>query len=99
MILETTILQKTSEISEELEDLIYDEFSELPLREKLVVYAKISYGNLFRMNNTDLFSLNRRAVNKMYKSFILSVKERVGVKKSNKTDIKPQAKRQTRRKN
>jgi hypothetical protein len=65
--------QKTK-IPDELKSIIYDKFGELPIESKLVVYARLAHGNMFKAQNNDLFGLNRRVVSKIYRSFIDSLK-------------------------
>jgi hypothetical protein len=69
-------------VPEELQTIVYQKFSKLPLENKLVVYARLVHGNMFKAQNNDLFGLNRRIVSKIYRSFIDSLKEGCGVKRS-----------------
>jgi len=62
-------------IPEELQALVYSKFTTLPLESKLIVYARLAHGNMFKAQNNDLFGLNRRMVSKIYRSFIESLKE------------------------
>jgi hypothetical protein len=80
------IENQTKSLSEEVENKIYTKFVQLSVLDKLVVYAKITHGNLFRVEDNDISGLNKRSVDKIYKSFICSLKEEFNVvKKSNKT--------------
>ena len=67
--------QQKTKIPNELKSIMYIKFSELPLESKLVVYARLTHGNMFKAQNHDLFGLNRRVVSKIYRSFIESLKE------------------------
>lgn len=67
--------QQRTNIPEELQTLVYSKFVALPLESKLVVYARLAHGNMFKAQNNDLFGLNRRTVSKIYRSFIESLKE------------------------
>ena len=61
-------------ISDEIQATVYTKFAELPLESKLVVYARLVHGNMFKAQNNDLFGLNRRTVSKIYRSFIESLR-------------------------
>jgi len=67
--------QQRTKIPEELQALVYSKFIALPLESKLVVYARLAHGNMFKAQNNDLFGLNRRTVSKIYRSFIETLKE------------------------
>jgi len=67
--------QQRTKIPEELQTLVYSKFVALPLESKLVVYARLAHGNMFKAQNNDLFGLNRRTVSKIYRSFIETLKE------------------------
>jgi len=67
--------QQKTNIPEEIQAVVYAKFSALPLESKLVVYARLMHGNMFKAQNNDLFGLNRRTVSKIYRSFIESLKE------------------------
>jgi hypothetical protein len=69
------MLEQTTKIPEELQTKVYAKFIKLPLESRLVVYARIVHGNMFKAQNSDLFGLNRRAVSKIYRSFIDSLRE------------------------
>ena len=76
--------QKTR-IPDELKEIIYSKFNDLPLQSKLVVYARLTHGNMFKAQNNDLFGLNRRIVSKIYRSFIdLLKKDYKNIPTSNK---------------
>ena len=66
-------------ISKELEKSFFAKFKRLPLRMKLVVYAKIKHGNQFRTQNNDMLGLNRRNINKMYATFLNSIRNDINV--------------------
>ena len=66
--------QKTR-LPEELKSIIFSRFTDLPIENKLVVYARLAHGNMFKAQNNDLFGLNRRIVSKIYRSFIDSLKK------------------------
>ncbi len=72
------MLAQRTKIPEELQTTAYAKFSLLPLESKLVVYARLAHGNMFKAQNNDLFGLNRRIVSKIYRSFIESLKEDYG---------------------
>lgn len=60
--------------TEEFQELIFKEFCKLSLKNKLVIYAKLTHGNNFRAYNDDLFDQSRRSISKVYRAFIESVK-------------------------
>ena len=62
-------------IPEDLQSLVYNKFKGLPLKNKLIVYSKIIHGNSFKPQDNDFFDLNRRLINKIYKSFIENLRE------------------------
>ncbi len=64
------------QIPEDLKDLIYESFRDLPLKNKLVVYSKLLFGNSFKPTNNDFFDLNRRSTSKIFRTFIDNVKEK-----------------------
>lgn len=53
---------------------IIEEFKTLPVQEKLIIYTKLTHGNLFKAERKDLFNLNKVAVNKLYDQFIERLK-------------------------
>lgn len=78
------MIQENVRISEEIEDVVYQKFIELPLESKLVVYAKLVHGNSFKVQTGDMFNLSRKQVTKIYNAFIASLKDELNVtKKSN----------------
>lgn len=79
-------------IPTEMQNRVYAKFCKLPLRHKLVVYAKLVHGNSFKPQNNDLFGLNRRLVSSIFRSFIDSLKEKTDVKEDTTTKGKPKAK-------
>lgn len=76
-----------------MQDKIYGKFCKLPLRHKLVVYAKLVHGNSFKPQNNDLFGLNRRLVSGIFRSFIESLKEKLDAKEDTTTTDKHKSKR------
>lgn len=71
------INNKTIELSPKIENAVYSVFQSLPLKSKLVIYAKFVHGNSFKAQNNDLFGLNKRAISKIYREFIEEVRERL----------------------
>lgn len=67
--------------TEEFQELIFDKFNKLPLKQKLVIYAKLTHGNNFRAYTEDLFDHSRRSISKIYRAFIESIKDE-GIKAS-----------------
>lgn len=68
------MLIMTTDIPSDLQDKIYKKFCKLSLESKLIVYARLVHGNMFKAQNNDLFGLNRRIVSKIYRTFIDSIK-------------------------
>lgn len=62
-------------IPQELQDKVYQKFTELPLASRLIVYARLVHGNMFKAQNGDLFGLNRRLASRIYRAFIMSLKD------------------------
>lgn len=69
------MLTATTNIPRDLQDKVYTAFTKLSLESKLIVYARLVHGNMFKAQNNDLFGLNRRTVSKIYRAFIDSVKD------------------------
>ena len=63
------------QIPKEIQDSVYSKFQTLPLKNKLIVYSKLIHGNSFKPQNNDFFNLNRRAISKIFRSFIDLIKE------------------------
>jgi len=82
------MINQFNDIDQDIQDKIYKRFLTLPLKSKLVIYAKIFHKNSFKAQNNDLFGLNRRSVGKIYRSFIDSLKEDFDVGKNNNTTDK-----------
>ena len=77
------IQQEKIVIPEDIQEAVYQKFVKLPLKSKLVVYAKLIHGNSFKPQNNDLFGLNRRSISKIFRTFIDSLKEDENVTKAN----------------
>lgn len=73
-----------TKIPKNLQNRIYQKFTKLPLSSRLVVYARLVHGNMFKAQNGDLFGLNRRLVSKIYRAFIESIKEDANEDTTNK---------------
>jgi hypothetical protein len=69
------------QLSPKIEDKVYSRFIGLPLKHKLIVYAKLIHGNSFKSQNNDLFGLNRRMVGTIYRSFIDTLRSDFDAKK------------------
>lgn len=65
-------------ISTEIEDKVYEKFSMLPLKSKLVVYAKLMHGPSFRSQNNDMFGLNKKSTSRIFRKFMNTLKEEIG---------------------
>lgn len=74
------MLTVTTDIPNDLQDKVYNEFCKLSLESKLIVYGRLVHGNMFKAQNNDLFGLNRRTVSKIYRAFIDSIKDNYGDK-------------------
>jgi hypothetical protein len=68
--------QKTL-IPDEVQDIAYKKFCKLPLKHKLIVYARLVHGNSFKAQNNDLFDLNRRIVSRIFRIYIESLRDAV----------------------
>jgi len=68
-------------MDDSIENLIYNKFINLPIENKLVIYAKIVHGSSFKVSNNDIFGLNKRTVSKIYRSFINSIREDINATK------------------
>jgi len=66
------------EIPIEIENKVYEKFCMLPLKSKLVVYAKLMHGPSFRTQNSDMFGLNKKSTSRIFRKFIESLKEEIG---------------------
>jgi len=76
------MIQDRVTIPEEIQEMVYQKFTRLPLKSKLIVYTKLIHGNSFKPQNNDLFGLNRRSISKIFRSFIESLKEEKNVIKN-----------------
>jgi hypothetical protein len=85
--------QDKIQIPDNLKDIVLQKFIKLPLKNKLVIYAKFVHGNSFKPQNNDLFGLNRRSISKIYRSFIDSLKDINNVKNANSKSNKLKAKK------
>lgn len=63
------------QIPSDLQKLIYNKFRSLPLKNKLIIYAKLIHGTSFKPQNQDFFNLNRRSISKIFRLFIENIKE------------------------
>lgn len=86
-------MQEKTEIPAEMQNKIYKKFCKLPLRSKLVVYARFVHGNSFRPQNNDMFGLNRRLVSNIFKAFTDSLKDEFNVSKKTRNKGKPKTKK------
>lgn len=68
-------LNLTTGIPEELQEIIYRKFKELPLKYRFAIYSKLLHNNSFKPQDNDLFGLNRKSVGKVYNDFIIEIKE------------------------
>ena len=64
------------QIPNNLQDFVYDKFKNLPLKSKLIIYAKLMHGNAFKPQNKDFFGLNRRIISKIFRSFVDSIRSK-----------------------
>lgn len=87
------MLQQKTRLADDLQDKVYLKFLSLPLESKLVVYARLVHGNMFKAQNNDLFGLNRRTVSKIYRGFIESVGEDYADKRSPENRTKSRQKK------
>lgn len=60
-----------------VQDAIITIFSKLPLKNKLIVYTRLIHGVLFKVNNNDIFNINKHTPTVVYKQFIDTLTERV----------------------
>jgi hypothetical protein len=68
---------RKNKLPEDIQELVYSKFITSPLKQKIVIYAKLLHGNAFKPINNDFLGLNRRLVSKIFKNFTDSVKEEV----------------------
>jgi len=70
---------------EALQEVVYTEFCNLSLPEKLVVYAKVVHGTAFKPVNDDLLGLDRKLTAQYYQDFIDKIRTNINAQKSNQT--------------
>ncbi len=59
----------------DLQETTFKLFMELSLRDKLIIYSKLTHPQTFRPQHKDLFGVTKRYVAKVYKDFIQKVRE------------------------
>jgi len=65
------------ELPESVIEAIHIEFNDLCVQEKLIVYARLIHGNLFKSERSDLIGVNRLSVAKVYDRFIKKLQLRL----------------------
>ena len=63
-----------SSLSDEVTDAILIVYSKLDLKEKLIVYSKLIHGDMFEINNIDLFNIQNGFDTDVYTKFINDLK-------------------------
>lgn len=58
-----------------VQDALLREFAELPIKSKLIVYAKLVHGHLFKVTSNDLFNINKQTPGTVYRAFVKAVTE------------------------
>jgi hypothetical protein len=62
------------ELPESVREVIIMKMKELPVLEKLIVYSRLTHGNLFKADRVDLFKLNRISIAQVYEKFVNSLR-------------------------
>jgi hypothetical protein len=60
-------------LPEFIQDVILREFSKLPIKHKLIIYAKLVHGHLFKVTSNDLFNINKQTPGVVYRKFIKDI--------------------------
>ena len=53
-----------------VQDSLIGEFIQLSTKHKLIIYAKLIHGNLFKVTSNDLFNINKQLPGIVYRQFI-----------------------------
>lgn len=62
------------DLPEDVVEAILDEFNELGVHEKLIIYSRLVHGNLFKSERVDLFKINKVSISQIYDNFINKIK-------------------------
>ena len=62
------------ELPESVIEVIVQEFANLSVQYKLIVYSRLVHGNLFKSERIDLFKVNKVSVAQVYDNFIETIK-------------------------
>jgi len=61
-------------LPEDVQHVMFEEFSKLPVKDRLIVISRLTHGNLFRAEQVDIFRVNKGSVTKTYDNYINNVK-------------------------
>ena len=64
-------------LPDRVQDAIYLEFDQLPMKYKLIVFSKLIHGHLFKVTSNDFFNINKQTPGSVFRTFIHNVSERV----------------------
>ena len=62
-------------LPEFVQDAFIREFIQLPIKHKLIIYAKVIHGHLFKVTFNDLFNINKQTPGVVYRNFIKALEE------------------------
>jgi hypothetical protein len=75
----TTPLNVKTQMPDEVQAIIMEEFKKLPLADQLIVYAKMRHGTEFKVVSHDIFGMGKNKANKVYADFLKKVRGRYGM--------------------
>ena len=64
-------------LPDDVQEAIMEEFRELSVKHKLIVYSRFVHGHLFKVNANDLFNINKQLPTTVYRNFINNVINRL----------------------
>lgn len=89
MIQETINNINIDKLPDDIKDVILREYALLPLKSKLIVYAKLLHGHMFTVNTNDLFNIKKQAPGSVYRLFIKTIKNIIQGNNMNVSKKKP----------
>jgi hypothetical protein len=61
-------------LPDDVQNAMFEEFTKLPVKDRLIVLSRLTHGNLFKAEQVDIFRVNKGSVTKTYDNYINNVK-------------------------
>jgi len=61
-------------LPDDVQHVMFDEFTKLSIKDRLIVLSRLTHGNLFKAEQVDIFRVNKGSVTKIYDNYINNVK-------------------------